>query len=126
MSLSRDRRYRNDIILFTALLALSVLLLILGNVDSKGGSATVTDSQGRVYTFNLSENKDIRIETDLGYNVISVRDGKIYVSDADCPDCSCVKQGGINKKGDKIVCLPHKLIVEVDSEDNTELDSVTY
>ncbi len=126
MSLSRDRRYRNDIILFTALLALSVLLLILGNLDSKGGGATVTDSQGRVYTFNLYENEDIRIETDLGYNVISVHDGKIYVSDADCPDCSCVKQGGINKKGDKIVCLPHKLIVEVDSEDNTELDSVTY
>ncbi|MBE5856324.1 MAG: NusG domain II-containing protein [Lachnospiraceae bacterium] len=126
MSLSRDRRYRNDIILFTALLALSVLLLILGNLDSKGGGATVTDSQGRVYTFNLYENEDIRIETDLGYNVISVHDGKICVSDADCPDCSCVKQGGINKKGDKIVCLPHKLIVEVDSEDNTELDSVTY
>lgn len=126
MSLSRDRRYRNDIILFTALLALSVLLLILGNLDSKGGGATVTDSQGRVYTFNLYENEDIRIETDLGYNVISVHDGKICVSDADCPDCSCVKQDGINKKGDKIVCLPHKLIVEVDSEDNTELDSVTY
>lgn len=126
MSLSRDRRYRNDIILFTALLALSVLLLILGNLDSKGGGATVTDSQGRVYTFNLYENEDIRIETDLGYNVISVHDGKICVSDADCPDCSCVKQGGINKKGDKIVCLPHKLIVEVDSEDNTELDSITY
>ena len=126
MSLSRDSKYRNDIILFIALFALSALLLFFGNLDSKGGKATVTDSEGRVYTFDLYENKDLRIETELGYNVISVHDGRICVSDADCPDCSCVKQGDISKKGDKIVCLPHKLIVEIDSEDNTELDSVTY
>ncbi|MBO4807968.1 MAG: NusG domain II-containing protein [Lachnospiraceae bacterium] len=126
MSLSRDKRYVNDFILIAAALILGVLLVFLGNRKGGGQIATVTDSNGQIYTFNLDENTEFRIETDLGYNIISVKDGNISVSDADCPDCSCVKQGEISKKGEKIVCLPHKLIVEVNSEDNTDLDSITY
>ena len=126
MSLSRDKRYKNDIILILTVLVLSVLLLVFGEFGTEGNKATVVDSEGRVYSLDLNEDTELRIETELGFNVISVKDGKICVKEADCPDCSCVKQGGVNKKGDKIVCLPHKLIVEVNSEDETELDSVTY
>ena len=126
MNLSRDRRYRNDIILILTFLVLGIVLFIFGNRNAEGSVARVIDSEGRVYTFNLYTDSDLRIETDLGYNVVSVHGGRICIKEADCPDCSCVKQGEISKKGDKLVCLPHKLIVEVDSEDETELDSVTY
>lgn len=126
MSLSKDKRYKNDIILIISVLILGVLLIVIGNRKNEGDFARVMDSNGTVYTFDLSVNTELRVETELGYNVVCVTDGKICVKDADCPDCSCVKQGEINRKGDKIVCLPHKLIVEVDSDDKSELDSITY
>ncbi|WP_440248169.1 NusG domain II-containing protein [Catenibacterium faecis] len=45
---------------------------------------------------------------------------------ATCPDHLCIKQGTINKKGQSIICLPHKLIVEVVSGDEKQQDDQAY
>ena len=45
-----------------------------------------------------------------GYNVITVRDGKIAVTEASCPDHYCVKRGYC-ASGTDIVCLPNKLVI---------------
>ena len=45
-----------------------------------------------------------------GCNVITVRDGKIAVTWADCPDGYCVDRGFCNS-GTQIVCLPHSLVI---------------
>lgn len=45
---------------------------------------------------------------------------------ATCPDHLCIKQGAINKKGQSIICLPHKLIVEVVSGDEKQQDDQAY
>ena len=39
---------------------------------------------------------------------------------ANCNDALCVKQGNISKVGQTIICLPHKLIIEIKGD---ELDS---
>ena len=52
------------------------------------------------------------IETpDGGYNVVSVEPGRIYVSDADCPDQVCVRQGWLSDQATPVVCAPHRLII---------------
>ena len=35
------------------------------------------------------------------------------MKDADCPDKYCIHQGKTARKNKSIVCLPHKLMVEV-------------
>ena len=35
------------------------------------------------------------------------------MTDADCPDKLCVKTGRISKTGETIVCLPHRVVVEI-------------
>ena len=47
------------------------------------------------------------------------------MTSADCPDHLCVKQKAISKEGESIICLPNKVIVEVDSAVNSEIDAVT-
>ena len=44
--------------------------------------------------------------------------------DANCPDKLCVKQKSISKNNENIICLPNKVIVEVESEENSEYDAV--
>ncbi len=58
-------------------------------------------SQGGVYTIKLP---------DGGYNVLTVQDGKIAVTDASCPDHYCMKRGFLNS-GTDIVCLPNRLVI---------------
>jgi hypothetical protein len=55
---------------------------------------------GAVYEFT--------VETERGVNTISVSDGKIAVSDADCPDKICIMQG-YKSGGAPIICLPHRV-----------------
>ena len=59
------------------------------------------------------------------YNLIEVFPGKIRVKDADCPDKICVKSGWLSQAGQMAVCLPHKLIINIEGKSNT-VDSVAY
>ena len=60
-------------------------------------------------TWSLSKNETIKIgET----NVCEIKDGKVRMIKADCPDQLCVKQSPVDKNGGMIVCLPNKVIIE--------------
>ncbi len=59
-------------------------------------------------------------DPDGHYNVISVRPGMIRVSEADCPDQICVKQGWVSGGVTPIVCLPHKLMITFEGRSETD------
>ena len=85
---------------------------------------------GKLYgTYSLSKDDVIDIDTDLGHNQVTVKDGKAFMSQADCPDGYCMEQGHISHNHQTLVCLPHKLVVEIsnDSENETseEIDIVS-
>ncbi|MBR3990693.1 MAG: NusG domain II-containing protein [Clostridia bacterium] len=46
-----------------------------------------------------------------GHNLVTVAPGKICVSEADCPDKTCVRMGWLSDGNAPIVCLPHKLVI---------------
>ena len=62
----------------------------------------------------------------ISYNLISVADGTVIMEAADCKDQICVRHKPISSKGESIICLPHRLVVEIDSGENTDevLDGV--
>lgn len=61
-----------------------------------------------------------------GENIIEIKDGKISVIEATCPDKLCVHQGqrgiGCNNSA-PIVCLPNKLSIYVDGK--SDIDAVS-
>lgn len=62
---------------------------------------------------------------DNNYNIIAVEPGKIRFVDANCPDKLCVKEGWISEPGQIVVCLPHRLMIEIEG-DKSQIDEVTY
>ena len=44
--------------------------------------------------------------------------------EADCRDQLCVNQKAISADGESIICLPNKIVVEVESDKESELDAV--
>lgn len=61
---------------------------------------------------STAEDRIFRIETgDGGWNEVKIENGNILISDADCPDRTCVKTGALRSAGVPIVCLPHKLVI---------------
>jgi len=72
----------------------------------------------------VSEPYTITVECEAGTNVISVEKGRIRVSEASCPDGACVRQGWISGGATPIVCLPHKLIIELERTETPDVDAI--
>lgn len=99
------------ILLFAVLVlvcvALSFFLLRKQNADS-----VKVISNGEVkYVLPLSQDTQVTITTDRGSNTITVKDGKVAVTAADCPDGYCMARGYCDA-GAQIVCLPNRLVLE--------------
>ncbi|MBZ9688745.1 NusG domain II-containing protein [Clostridium estertheticum] len=60
------------------------------------------------------------------FNTISVKHNSISISDADCPHKECVKSGWISKPGEMIVCLPFKLIININGQKTNSIDAGTF
>lgn len=52
---------------------------------------------------------------DGGVNSLIIRDGEVDVTYATCPDQICVKQSPVSEIGEVIVCLPHQVVVAIES-----------
>ena len=112
-----------DIIIIIALLILSfiptVILGISNNNDFTGIYAEISVASeviDTIYFQDLEEEKHIPIITKYGENIIHASKDGIYMEEADCPDQVCLRDGTISKVGQSLVCLPHKLIVEIKGE----------
>lgn len=73
----------------------------------------------------LNDEKEIKIEREDGYNIIRVHDNGVEMIEANCPDQICVKSGFISKVGSTIVCLPHKIYVEIVGDMEDGLDAIS-
>ena len=71
-----------------------------------------------------AEPYSITVGSDSGFNVISVELGRIRISDADCPDGSCIRQGWISGGVTPIVCLPHRLVISLEGGGTQDVDAV--
>ncbi len=60
---------------------------------------------------NSEEDRTFRLEDESGWNEVTIKDGMISITDADCPDHTCVKTGELRSEHVPIVCLPHKLLI---------------
>ena len=79
-------------------------------------------------TVPLDEDQVITISNEYGTNVITIEDGAVCVTEADCGNQVCVDTGAIYDVGRMIVCLPHLLSIEIISSGETEAqyDAIAY
>ena len=108
-----------------AVLILTVLLIAgaaFGVHEFAGGDGadTVTVKvDGKVTgTYPLAKDQKIRING--GTNILTIKNGKAKMTDADCPDQLCVHQKAASKNHESIICLPNKVVVEVDGSEESE------
>ena len=62
-------------------------------------------------TVILAIDQEFTVPCPGGYNTVTVKNGKIAVTEASCPDQYCVQRMFCDG-GTPIVCLPNKLVIE--------------
>ena len=109
------------IIIFVIGIAGSAVVL---SMPSKSHIRILSDGE-TVYTADLDLTEDT--EFDITYqghvNTVEIKDHRIRVKEADCPDRTCVLMGWLSSSSMPIVCLPHRLVIEF--TDGADVDAVT-
>lgn len=116
------------IVLLVLLSFLPVVIFSMNSVSTEQANNSVVISADGVHLHEMDLVDDGETETyeyvsEDGHRNVIVREGtEVKMIDASCPDQLCVRQGTITDAGETIVCLPHRLIVEVTS-DNPDVDN---
>ena len=74
-----------------------------------------------------AKSEQVRIDAGDGrYNLMTITNQGIFIEEANSPDQICVRWGKINKPGQTIVCLPHKLVISItgNQEGEPPLDDI--
>ena len=95
------------IMLFAAAAAACVLLALPLFSREEARFARITSRGETIKTVDLLVDQEFTVD---GKNTITVQDGEIAVTWADCPDHYCMKRGFCSG-GTDIVCLPNRLVI---------------
>lgn len=105
---------KGDVILAAAVVSAAMLLFVFLFPSRKGGKAVIYEDNKKYGEYSLSSDAQIDIKTAYGSNTVTISEGFVSVSHADCPDKYCVSHVKISKEGETIVCLPHRLVIKIE------------
>ena len=122
---------KKDIIII-ALALLAALALYLVSQVSLGAEASVVvvtvDGEEVLRKPLAMENRYEIAQDDGSLNVIRVEDGAVFMEEANFRDGLCIRQGKMRNGAKTIVCLPHKVVVQLKGDapagDNSDLDVI--
>ena len=122
-------KLKKDIILLLGIILAAFLLWLIPYLLNKDASAMVTVYQNghEIGKYPLGKEQTISIPYgEDGYNLLFISGGEASISDADCPDGLCVRQRAVDRTGESIICLPHKLVIQITAGKERELDAFIY
>ena len=113
-------------VILLVVLAAAVSGLAVSYCQKSEGDTIRITIDGVLYgEYSLAQNQTVTMEEVLGYNRLVIENGSAYMAEADCPDKYCVDHKPICRGGETIICLPHRLVVEVTgTRDARQLDVV--
>lgn len=99
-------------VILGAVLAVCVGLSLFLLSPGEGAAQAEVWSEGKLlYVLDLRVEQTVTVDSTGGTNVVTVEDGSIAVTEADCPDGYCMDRGFCSG-GAQIVCLPNRLVIK--------------
>lgn len=115
---------KRDIAVIIAVLILSALLFIPNLSGHDKLIADIYLDGEIVETVELDSVADTYTISPTDTSQITVKNGAICFSYAECHDELCVKSGWLTSKGQTAACLPEKIVITI--KGNSDIDMMTY
>jgi hypothetical protein len=111
-----------DIIIIIVALAITSFFLFKGSTN-KASTITV-ECNGDVYRYSLENDQIITLEGAIGPTILEIKDHSVAITESPCQNQTCVHTGWIKNPNSFIACVPGKILVTIDSNDDLEIDDV--
>jgi hypothetical protein len=116
-----------DRVLFVLLIVISISGIFVAREAVPHGSDVIIEINGKpFYVFPLHTDRAIPINGPDVNMVVEIKGRKVRVSESDCPNKLCVREGWVSKG--VIVCLPNKTLIIVGGSLNgspKDIDAIT-
>jgi len=107
------------------------LVLFIGSMLSfrvgrqPGTTARIIDGNGVTRIVSLHENQSGTISGPAGITRFQVESGAIRITEAPCPHKHCMHLGRIHRSGEALICVPNRIVIEVEGNAQNAVDAVT-
>jgi hypothetical protein len=117
---------KNDVILIGVIIVLALAVILFLNLNKKEGNRVVVRVDGKIYqTFDLNKDTTFTVEDGKGgFNTFVIQNKTVDMLEASCPDKICVNHKPVRYNHETITCLPNKVVLTVESEENSEVDMI--
>ena len=106
------KKLLRDCLLVLVIIALGVVILLVTRSSRQEGAYVVVMVQNEeIARYSLIT--DGIYDINGGTNTIEIKDGRVCMLEAFCPNHLCIRQGWISFEGQSIICLPNKVTVIV-------------
>ena len=104
-----------DIVLFILILIFGLAVSWWYLTTNISGDKAIVTVDGDLYgTYSLLEDQTIEVvQADGHTNYITIKDGTVSMAYSTCKNQVCVNAGAISETKDSIVCLPNKVMIEI-------------
>ena len=111
-----------DIVLFILILVFGLTVSWWSLTTNTGGDKAIVTVDGQLYgTYSLSQDQTIEVVQKNGHsNYITIKDGMVSMAYSTCRNQVCVDSGAISQTKDSIVCLPNKVMIEIQNSDGNK------
>ena len=114
-----------DIILAIILLVLGISASVFSVMNVSDGQTVVIYADGQEFgRYDLAQDQRIEVKQQGHSNEIIIKDGSVSMIFSDCKNQVCVNTGKVSKTSQSIVCLPNKVMVEIESGGEPEYDAI--
>ena len=112
------------VIFFVLMLAVLIGVVFVRTTGTEeGATVAIYQDGGKIQEISLDENTEILVENSY-INKVMVKDGKVAIVESDCPGADCVHSGWISGKGRSLVCLPNRVEIRIEGEQESEVDFI--
>lgn len=119
-------------ITIVVLLSLSIYLFsdfIFDRITSDDLQAVVYVADKEYGRYNMAQNQEVTIDGELGDVVVEIKDNQVRIKTETSPLHICSLQGWIDRAYVSLVCLPNKVIVQIENAHSgnveSDIDSMT-
>lgn len=107
---------KKDVIIIAGALLCALALYLVSQVSLGAEASAVVVTVDGVETLRrplTMENRYEIAQEDGSLNVLRVEGGAVFMEEANCRDGLCIRQGKMKNAAKTIVCLPHKVVVQL-------------
>ena len=108
---------KREIIIFASIFVIALVsIVVMGLVPRADTKTVIISVDGQEYKrieIDTQTVASFTIDTEHGQNHVVIENGTVNVIAADCPNQICVNTKAARRPGDIIVCLPHKVVIEI-------------